>query len=494
MPRLSALLLCLFFLQACQAPPPDTGEIRFGLAVAPVNLDPRTATDAASERINRLIYARLIKYDEHARPVPSLATWRQLTPTHYRFFLGQHGRKFDDGTRLRADDVAATYRSVLDPASASPLRDGLSMIERIVPRDADTVDFYLNRPETLFPGYLTLGILPAEKIAARHPFHRSPIGSGDFHLVSWERDGRLRLQRNSDRQRVSFEQVNDPTMRVLKLLRGEIDLLQGDLPPELLAYLQQRSEIEVQRVAGNTFAYVGFQLQDPVCARPEVRRAIALGIDRRAIVRHLFHGAARQASALLPPEHWAGNPRLAVIEPDPERARALLARAGYGADNRLQLSYKTSSDPLRLRIATILQQQLARIGVDLRIQSYDWGTLFGDIKAGRFQLYGLAWVGIESPDIFRYAFHSHSVPPAGANRGRYTDTLSDALIDQARAAPTSARQADLYRRLQRRLLERLPYVPLWHEDQYAASSARVRGYQVAANGSYDGLREIQRVK
>ncbi len=490
--RLSVWLwICL--LCACQGPPAQVSAIRFGLAVAPTNLDPRSATDATSERINRLIYARLVDYDAHARPVASLATWEKLSPTQYRFRLGTRWRTFDDGTRLEADDVAATYRSVLDPATASAAAAALSMIDRIVVRDADTVDFLLTRPEALFPGYLTVGILPAEKIAARYPFQRHPIGSGAFRVLSWRQGGRLRLQRKADGQIVSFEPVQDPTMRVLKLLRGEIDLLQGDLPPELLGYLQRRPGIEVQRVTGNTFVYLGFQLQDPACARLDVRQAIALGIDRQAIIRHVFHGAARPASALLPPEHWAANAALPLIEADPARARALLARAGFGPDNPLQLSYKTSSDPLRLRIATIFQQQLARIGVDLRIQSYDWGTFFGDIKAGRFQLYSLAWVGIQSPDIFRYAFDSRSVPPAGANRGRYADALSDQLIRQAQAAPTPARQAQLYRRVQRRLLERLPYVPLWYEDQYAALASHVRGYRVTADGAYDGLITARRV-
>jgi peptide/nickel transport system substrate-binding protein len=283
-------------------------------------------------------------------------------------------------------------------------------------------------------------------------------------------------------------------MRVLKLLRGEIDLLQNDLPPELLAYLAERPGIQVLRRPGSNFAYLGFQLQDADCSRYEVRRAVALAIDRGAIIEHVFHGAAREAAALLPPEHWAGNPALAPIRPDPERARQLLAQAGYKAQQPLRLSYKTSSDPFRLRIATILQEQLARAGIEVTVQSYDWGTFYSDIKAGRFQLYSLAWVGIKSPDIFRYAFHSESLPPTGANRGRFADAAVDRLIDSAARAGTLAEQAALYRELQQRLLEQLPYVPLWYEDQYAATSERIAGYTLAADGAYDALVDTERVK
>lgn len=479
------LLTICFLLVACQGRGGDA--IRFGLASAPTTLDPRFATDASSERIDRLLYARLVDYDAQSQPVASLASWQVLSPTHYRFRLGGTGRVFHDGERLGAADVAATYRSILDPATASPHRGTLSMIERIEVIDEDTLDFFLNRADRLFPGYLSIGILPARAIAQHHPFNRQPLGSGPFRLLNWEDADRLRLQRLRDRQSFVFEQVKDPTMRVLKLLRGEIDLLQNDLPPELLPYLERRKGIRVQRAPGSTFAYLGFQLQDPDSGRYAVRRAVALAIDRQAIIAHVFHGAARPASALLPPEHWAGDKALPVITPDPAQAKALLAQAGYGPEHPLRLVYKTSSDPFRVRIATIVQQQLARVGIAVDVRSYDWGTFYGDIKAGRFQMYSLAWVGIRSPDIFRYAFHSEALPPAGANRGRLDDAGVDRLIEQAQQAQTRGAQAADYRALQRRLLQLLPYVPLWYEDQYAASSERIRGYTLAADGAYDAL-------
>lgn len=482
------ILLCCLLLTACSTP--DSDHIRFGLASAPTNLDPRFATDAASERINRLLYNRLVDFDEHARPRPALATWERLTDRHYRFRLGSAGRRFHDGSRLDAADVAATYRSLLDPATASPHRGTLAMIERIEVLDRDTLDFFLNRADALFPGFLTIGILPAAGIEAGRAFHHQPMGSGPFRLRSWPAPGRLELERTRDRQVVVFEQVHDPTMRVLKLLRGEVDILQNDLPPELLHYLAGRKGIHVRTHHGSNFSYLGFQLQDPDTGKAEVRRAIALAIDREAIIRYVFRGAARPASALLVPDHWAGNPHLDPIETNLDRARALLARAGYDADHPLHISYKTSSDPFRVRIATILQQQLGRAGILVDVQSYDWGTFYADIKAGRFQLYSLTWVGIKSPDIFRYAFHSDSLPPGGANRGRLRDARIDRMIEQAMVAKDTQQQARIYAALQARLLEQLVYVPLWYEDQYLAARDGISGYSLAMDGNYDALRTI----
>jgi peptide/nickel transport system substrate-binding protein len=130
--------------------------------------------------------------------------------------------------------------------------------------------------------------------------------------------------------------------------------------------------------------------------------------------------------------------------------------------------------------------------MDVELRSYDWGTFFGDIKAGRFQLFSLTWVGIRSPDIFRYAFHSASVPPSGANRGRFASPLVDRLIGEAQGAIDIEAQAKLYRRLQHYLCETLPYVPLWYEDQVFVARREVQGYRLSVDGNYDALATVRR--
>jgi len=488
---LTAALALLLALAACTRPADDV--IRFGLASEPVNLDPRFATDATSARINRLLYQRLVDFDDHTRPVPSLASWERLAGDHYRFHLAPDRPPFHDGRSLTSRDVAATYEYILDPAHASPHRGPLQLVRRIETPDDDTVDFFLDRADPLFPGYLVIGIVPADGIAADHPFQSDPVGSGPFRLESWPEPGRLRLVRIADGQRVEFLRIVDPTVRVLKLLRGEVDILQNDLPAELLGYLQRHDGITVSFGPGSNFAYLGFNLQDPVTGDIRIRRAIAQAIDRDAIIRYVLAGAARPAAALLPPDHWAGNPALQAPGYDPVAARDLLAQAGYGAGHPLQLDYKTSTDPVRVRIATIIQQQLAEVGIDMKLRSYDWGTFYGDIKAGRFQLYSLAWVGIKTPDIFRYAFHSTSLPPEGANRGRLQDATVDARIDAAERGATLEAQAEAYRAVQARLLELLPYVPLWYEDQVCAVRSGITGYRLAPDGNYDALGEVHRM-
>jgi peptide/nickel transport system substrate-binding protein len=421
--------------------------------------------------------------------VPGLARWEPLGPTRYRFTLGEEGRRFHDGTRLIAADVRATVEAIRDPTGGSPHRATLAAVARVEAPDENTVDFFLRSSDPLFPGRLTFGVMPAARLAEAGASAPDPIGSGPFAVASRTED-RLELRRTADGLAVTFLRVADPTMRALKLLKGEVDLLQGDLPPELVAWLGARPGVQVGQGRGTTFTYLAFNLEDPVTARPEVRGAVAQAVDRSAIASRLLRGTARPAAGLLPPEHWAGLSGAEGPRYDPESARSLLQGLGYGPGRPLALELKTSSDPLRLRIATVLQYQLRQVGVDLAVRSYDWAAFYADVKAGRFQTCTLSWVALRSPEIFRYAFHSASLPPAGANRGRYRDALADELIERAETAPIEAEQAARFRELQARLLVTLPYVPLWYEDPVFVASDRVLGYQVDADGGYDGLARV----
>lgn len=472
---------------ACDRGTPSDGVLRFGLADPPRNLDPRFATDATSERVNRLLYRHLVELDAQGLPIPGIATWDRVTPTHYRLHLGESGRDFSDGSRLTSADVAATYGYILDAAHASPHRAQLGPIQSIATPDPDTIDFNLSAPDPLFPAYLAEGILPAVVIASGRQLTTQPLGSGAFRMLDWPEPGRLRLERRRDGLILELIAVKDPNVRVMKLLRGEIGMLQNDLSPELVDFLAARRAIRVETRPGGNFSYLGFNLEDPIAGDPKVRLAFAHALDRETLLRYLYRDRARTAESIFPPDHWAGHPDLKPHRHDPELARALLRSLGYGPDKPLALTMKTSSDPFRIRLATAMQAQLAAVGIRLTIRSYDWGTFFGDVKDGRFQLYGLTWVGIHTPDIFRYAFHSAAIPPTGANRGRYRNPEADRLIEAAAQAPDLPSQARVYRELASLLHAELPYLPLWYEDQILATRSEVRGYRLAPDGNYDGL-------
>lgn len=487
------ILIVLIGLSACNNNESTLQTIRFGLAAAPVSLDPRFATDATSARINRLLYQALVDFDEQLRPVPDLATWQVITPTHYRFQLKADRAPFHNGLPLTAHDVKATYDFVLAEKNGSLHRGSLSVIQQIQVVDENTVDFILQRADTLFPGRLMVGIVPQTLIETGHPFNKKPVGNGMFQFVKWPQSSQLYLKRLRDGQLFEFTEVKDPVVRVLKLVRGEIDLLQNDLSPELVAWLAKQPQIKVDKGQSSNFSYLGFNLQEPVTRQLVVRQAIAYALDRQEIIHYVLGNAARPATSfVLPPTHWAGNADLPAYTYNPTQARTLLAEIGITPDNPLTLTYKTSNNPFRVRIATVIQHQLAKVGINVDLRTYDWGTFYGDIKSGRFQLYSLSWVGIKMPDIFHYAFHSSMMPPNGANRGRLNHPTIDKLIEQAESATTLAEQAKYYRQLQVLLNQELPYVALWYEDHVFASQQAIERYTLAADGNYDGLKTVER--
>lgn len=486
--RLHAAVLALAaILGGCAGGEGDA--IVFAVSTAPRVLDPRLAADAASDRVSALLFDRLVHLDESGRAVPGMADWEMLSPTHYRVVLRPDRATFVTGRQPTAADVAFTYLSVLDTELGSPHASALAHIAAIAVVDDSRLDFRLSRPDYRFASHLTLGIVPAPA-TDRRPTGRQPDGSGTFAFEHWHDGGGVRIRRRADQQRVDIIPVPDPTMRALKLIRHEAHLLQNDMPSELFDYLAADGRTRIDVRDGTTFAYLGFNLADPVLSRREVRAAIAHAIDRDAIIRYLLADRAIPAESVLRPGHWAGPARLQPLAHDVQRSRDYLRQAGFDDAQPLVLHYKTSTDPFRLRIAHVLQHQLAEVGIELRITSYDWGTFFGDIKAGRFQLYSLAWVGVNTPDILRYAFHSDSTPPAGANRGRYTSAEVDALIDQAERVD-SRQAAGLYADAQRRIHDDLVYVPLWYEGNIAASRG-ITGYRPGFDGNYLALNRTHR--
>ena len=457
----------------------NASTINFAIAQAPLNLDPRYATDAASERVNRLIYQPLVDFDEASRPKPVLATWVLNNPTQYQFTLKPNRTLFHHKTLMTASDVKATYGSILSLKN-SPQSAEFANIKNIRIVNDENILFDLKQADKHFPSKLIIGILPKDLIDKNHDFSRKPVGNGALTFVSWH--NKLLLKRLRDNQIITLQEVKDPTVRVLKLLRGEADLIQGDLPPELVKYLQNQPEINVKTSMGANFSYLGLNMQDATLQNIKVRQAIAYAIDRKEIITKVMVTNTRQANSILPPEHYTNaSLNLADYDYDPELAKKLLLQAGVKLP--LKLVYKTSTDAQRVRLATILQAQMAKSGIDLQIKSLDWGTFFADVKTGNFQVYGLTWVGIKTPEIYAKAFGSANFPPNGFNRGRYVDTELDKLL-----------VIENWPVAMHRIHAQLPYIPLWFEGQFVAMQKNISNYAPKPDGNWDDLISVKRIK
>ncbi len=455
----------------------EQAVISMAVAQAPLNLDPRFASDAASERVNRLIYQPLVDFDDASKPIPKLAKWTFIQSKQVEFTLNKAIPAFHDGIALTAHDVKATYDS-LRSLKNSPLAAEFSNISHITVTDDRHVTFMLKQEDAHFVSKMIIGILPKGLIDARHDFSRTPVGNGPLKFSEWQTN--LHLIRQTDQQKIRLVTVKDPTVRVLKLLRGEVDVLQGDLPPELVKFLQTQKGVNVKTGQGANFSYLGLNFKDPILKNNKVRLAIAHAIDTQAIINTIMVDRTLQANAILPMEHYAGNRHLKPYPYNPEYAQQLLVEAGVKLP--LKLVYKTSTDAQRVRIGTIMQGQMLKAGIQLSINSLDWGTFFEDVKQGHFQLYGLTWVGIKTPEIYQKVFHSQALPPQGLNRGHFSNAELDDLLEQEDWPAATAKVHAL-----------LPYIPLWYEGQFIAAQKSLYIQQPPADGNWDSLATMTRL-
>jgi peptide/nickel transport system substrate-binding protein len=283
--------------------------------------------------------------------------------------------------------------------------------------------------------------------------------------------------------------------RILEFKKGNVDLLQNDLEPDMLPWIQKKTRASVLVSPGTTFQYIGINLEHPVLRRIEVRQALALAIDHERMINHLLKGLAVPATGLLSPAHWAYEASVKRWRYDPERAKRLLDQAGCmdpdgaGPLPRFKVSYKTTTLDLRRRMAEVLKEQLALVGVELEVRTFEWGTFYADVKKGNFHLYSLAWVGIADPDVYFNLFHSTSIPPNGDNRGRYRNGEIDFLLEKARATLNAPERAKLYGKVQEILALELPVIPLWWQKNVVVMQPHVRGFAPYPDGDLASLRK-----
>jgi peptide/nickel transport system substrate-binding protein len=397
---------------------------------------------------------------------------------------------------VTAADVVATYQAVMDPRLGSTKRASLGRVAAVAAEGDDEVVFRLRAPDAAFLEAATIAVLPARLASSPSLDVSELVGAGPYRIVRVEAEHSIRLAAfenfplaRPSLDAIEFRIVPDSLMRALELRHGTIDLVQNALDPDTVEWIAERAhDLRVTRSPSNMSQYLGMNLEHPVLADVRVRRALAHAIDRESIVRHLLEGQAALADGLLPPSNWAHADNVRRYAFDPARARRLLDRAGLldpdgaGPQPRVVLSYKTATNELGRRIAEAFAQQLAAVGIQLEISSYEWGTFFADIRRGSFHLYSLQWVGLHDPDIFRQILHSAMTPPDGLNRGRYRNPRVDRLAERGTGEMDRDRRRRIYARVQRIAARDLPYVPLWWPERVVVATTRLEGFTPRPDG------------
>jgi peptide/nickel transport system substrate-binding protein len=457
---------------------------------SPTNLDPRVGTDTYSGRIWDMSSSGLIKLTPSGDFTADIAQkWETPDDKTIVFHLNP-AAKFQDGRPITAKDFKFTFDSMMAPAFQSAKKSGYSAVASFDAPDDHTFILKLKEPNAGIFDNLPYALVPQGADPA--VFAKLPILSGAYRVTEFKTDERVTLKAfdgwvggKPKIPNVVVRIIPDATTRVLELRRGTVNFEINSVPYDQVDPFKNNPDFKVMTSHGGAYQYIAFNLKDPVLAKKEVREAIAFAIDRERIVRDLLHGYGSVTDTMFPPGHWARADNLPTHPFDPNKAKQLLDAAGYkqsGSAPRFKLVFRTSTDAESNQQAEMIQQMLKDVGIDMQIQSSEFGTFMEDIKNGRFQMFSLRRAGISDPDFYYTIFHSKSLAPNGQNRGYFVNPRVDQLIEQGRSTFDRAKRKAAYDEVQKIVAEELPYVSLYHRDNVAIMRSNVDGFQMYPSG------------
>ena len=450
-------------------------EIIFGIPQNPQNINPLYARDAASEKITDLVYEKIFNFNDQYKLTSKFVSWKNINDLDFVFTAKSYSSNFSNGREVVLKDLYFSIKkNHHDPLSK--YFEDLKDIQHIS-LDGPIIRIKLKNPDPLFIEKLSLPILPHDLDNLKIDLSKSSLGSNQYQIIS----NKPLILLRKDGQRIKFEEVKDPSVRALKLINKEIDLLQNDLSLPIINYLERHHQLKTLSSPGTNVSYIGFNHQHELLRDPVVRKAIVRAINREEIIKFFFNQDTKAASQILSQKHWSSS-KLSSHEYNPQFSKNLLINAGYKLP--LKLEFKTSTDTFRIKIATILKAQLEAIGINLKIISLDWGTFFKDIQNGDFQLYSLTWVGLKSPDIYKKIFHSSMIPPFGLNRGLLQDEVIDNLIKESYDKKNWDGAIEY-------IHQNVLIYPLWYEGNFMASLDNICNYQLTEDGSWLGLYDVR---
>ena len=504
-----------------QLPPDHTLVI--GQVAEPRSLDPHVTTALNDFRILVNLYEGLVRYRPGTlEPMPGLAeSWSVSDDGRVYEFKLRADVRFHDGSRFDAEAVRFNFERMLDADHPShdtgpfPLAFFFEQIQRVEVVDALTIRFVLDAPFAPFLSNLAyptgLIVSPAAVRRYGREFGRYPSGTGPFRFSDWRSGRRVTLERfehyhgeHAASRRLIFRPITDPMTRVAELMAGGIDLAL-ELSPDNVAAFRDQPAYRVLEATGPHLWFLILNTRDGPLADLRVRHALNLAIDKQSLVRDVLRDTAERADGPVPRAFaWAVDPDLPAEPLDRNRnrnrnrdrdrdrgrasdralalneARALLAEAGYR--NGMQLDFlvpRGGSGMLApLAMATAIQGDLARIGIDAVIQSYEWNAYLARVNAGLdadADMAAMAWM-TNDPDTLPYlALRCDAEPGQGGfNSGYYCNPEVDDLIEQARRATDRDQRASLYRSLARLVQRHAPWVVVASSRQNLVTQRRVQ--------------------
>jgi ABC-type transport system substrate-binding protein len=473
-------------------------------------LDPAVGYDWQNWSVIKVLFNGLMDYKPGTTDLaPALAESFDISPDGLKYtFKLRKGVKFHNGRALTAADIKYSFERMLDPATQSPGAGFYDVIKGqaevvgkstkdlagLTTPDDSTVVFELLRPDATFLHKMALNFpmaVPKEEVAkSGADFATHPVGTGPYKMTEWTLGQRLVLERNPDYfipgvpklDKIVFEFGQEPTVALLRLKRGEVDLLGDSIPPaqfnEVMA--DPANKDIIKQGAQLQTGYVTMLVTKPPFDKKEVRQAVNMAINKDRIVR-IINGRAKPATQPLPPGMPGYDANYKGYAYDVAGAKKLLAAAGMEKGFATEL-YCMNVDP-NPRIAQAIQQDLAAIGIKAEIKSLAQSAVIdagGQGNAPMVWSGGMAWIDDypDPSDFYGPILGCGGAAPGGWNWSKYCNDAidkraaeADAMVDPAK----TAERAELWRKIFIDIMDDAPWAPIFNELRFTMHSARMGG-------------------
>ncbi|MCY7009018.1 ABC transporter substrate-binding protein [Fusobacterium simiae] len=489
-----AMVFSVLFLVACGGDPDKksdvgSGEKRDTLVIAQgadaKSLDPHASNDNPSSRVRRQIFDSLMELDDEGVPQPMLAESVEKPDDTTIIFHLRKGVKFHNGDEMKASDVKFSLERALKSPEVSHILAGINGVEVL---DDYTVKVTTEKPMAAILNNIshpTIAIL-SEKATneAGDTFGQNPIGTGPYKFVSWQSGDRITLEAFPDYwqgetpvKNLVFRNIVEETNRTIGLETGELDIIY-DIQGMDKTKLQSDDRFNFIEGPQVSITYLGFNMKKAPYDNPKVREAISYAIDQKPIIDTVFLGAGEAANSIIGPNVW-GYYDVEKFTQDIEKAKALLAEAGY--PNGFKAKIWVNDNPVRRDTAVILQDQLKQIGIDLAIETVEWGAFLDGTARGDHEMYLLGWGTVtRDPDYGMYELTSSSTMGAAGNRSFYSNPEVDKLLEAGKTELDPEKRKDIYKQIQEIVRKDIPMYMIVYPLQNVVTKKDVKNFKLDA--------------
>lgn len=482
-PLLFLILLGINIIFVSSRPTPIVNQLIISSIGDASYLNPVLAQDSASSDINGLVFNGLIKYNRDLQGfVGDLAESWEIRPgpePEITFHL-RRGVLWHDGKPFTAEDVKFTFDKIMDEKTQTVRRSDYELVKKVEVVDPYTFRVIYKQPFSPGLGTWGIGILPKHLLEKEDintsSFNRNPVGTGPFRFVEWVSDEKIVLEANPryfegrpHLDRIIYRIIPETSLSEMELLTKGVDYY-GVLPHQY----RRMSEIPFLKIYSQpslAYTYIGYNLRNPLFQDKRVRQALTHAIHREEIVQYVLYGFGKVISGPFPSHLWYYNPHVKPLPYDPQKAKKLLAEAGWqdsdgdgvldkeGKPFRFKLITNSGND-IRRDVGVLVQRQLRELGIDVIFETYEWSVFLKNfINAKHFDACILGWSLSPDPDDYMI-WHSSQIEK-GFNFISYVNPEADRLWEEGRKEYDLERRRKIYWRIHELIAEDQPYTFLF---------------------------------